>query len=201
MTRTLLRQPTLERVLSKKRYLHFAANTVSLGPDYTLLARNPYDRLESFFREKLRRRARGALDPDDPSRLKRAQTIFFPALGVSVADPIEAQVEALLSLDFERFVCLLPDVATLDDHLAPQTSNYSRRLLGRSWLLPFDHVVRIEDPETMGRLADDFQLDLATRFNATPGESIDWSPAAREIVNDVYRRDFERLGYEPVPTG
>lgn len=195
MSSTLQRQQSLVRFVSRRRYLHFAANTISIGPDYTLLARNPCTRVESFFREKLRKRPLEALDQDRPYQLKRHQTIFYPALGVSLDDPLQTQVDALLSLDFDRFVSLLPGIAHLEDHLNPQTANYTRRVLGYKWVLPFDHIVQMEDAPALRRLADEFHLDLSERANQTDDESLEWSRESKATVAALYRDDFRRLRY------
>jgi hypothetical protein len=197
MSRTLRFQDSLERVVSKRRYVHFAAKAIhrTCPPYYALLTRDPYARTESFFRDKLRLKPPRAVDPGDRYPLKRCQTILLPWLGVSVDDPVERQVDALLGVEFEEFVALLPRVYLADDHLSPQTWNYERSVLGRRVRMRFDRVVPIEDATALAETAQRFDLDLTQRVNAGADVPITWTATARATVRQLYREDFAAFGY------
>jgi hypothetical protein len=57
---TLLRQKNLVRFTSRRRYIHFLQKEISIefGPEYVMLVRNPYKRVESYFKEKLRQKVK-----------------------------------------------------------------------------------------------------------------------------------------------
>ncbi len=197
MTSALNRQPSLRRVVGKRRYLEFALGSISptFGPNFTLLARNPFGRVESFFREKLRIRVYEARD--GARELKRHQSIFYPWLGVSDTDSVSQRCEALLDLSFADFVSLLPRVAHLEDHLNPQIHNYTRAVGPMHWVAHFDHIVHVEDDDAMALFADEFNLDLGTRDNDSSAARVNlaWSAPMVAIVHRLYRDDFRTLGY------
>jgi hypothetical protein len=169
-----------------------------IPPEYVLLARDPYSRVESFFHEKLRYRVGQALNPSDPYQLKRHQTVFYPWLDTSAEEPIAAQVETLLEMSFDQYVRLIPEVWHIEDHLAPQTTNYTRTVFGRPIRMGFDRIVHVEDELAMQETAERFRLDLAIRQNASERlHEVAWSDEGRAIVRQVYAQDFEVLGYSP----
>ena len=59
----------------------------------------------------------------------------------------------------------------------------------------------MESPEDMQALAAEFRLDLDTKINTTEKvkESITWSPFNRKTVEQLYRMDFKRFGYDIFP--
>ena len=143
LTRTLLSQKSLARVTGKIRYAHMIAKNINpaLGPEYIMLARNPFLRVESFFKEKLRLRVRQALDPVDPYLLKRHQELFYPRANIAQGDSLEDKVRKLLSIRFEDFVEELPKVIEYDDHLRSQTGNFAKSFFRKKFYFPMNRYV------------------------------------------------------------
>lgn len=199
MTQTLLRQKNLVRFTSKKRYMHFLLKEISLhaGPEYFMLVRNPYNRLESYFKEKLRQKVKMVFD-ETPYILKRHQTIFYPYVGLTEGDSLERKHDRLLQFDFKRFIHALPEVYRVEDHLAPQTTNFSRSFLGKTFTMKMNRYVRIENKDEFGDVASYLELDFSVRLNSSAGvdEKIEWDNETEAIVQRIYRKDFETFGYD-----
>jgi hypothetical protein len=103
-----------------------------------------------------------------------------------------------LNFSFNDFVARIPDVYALEDHLAPQTLNFSRTLLGMERTMKMNRCIHVEDKEEMVWLANHFGLDLSIRANnssSEDNEKIEWDNKSLEIVKALYKRDFEALGY------
>lgn len=198
LTRTLYDQKELSRYVSKKRYFHFLLNKFSIGPNYIFLSRDPYSRIESFFKEKLRQKVKMVLDKDNPYQLKRHQEIFYPFFNIDSSYPDSLKVEKLLNIDFNEFIRIIPRVYKIEDHLNLQTDNFSRKFLNLNLGPNFSTIVHIEDKEAMSSLASELKLDLSRRNNSS--EDVDdiliWNKRSIEIVNDLYQKDFEILGYK-----
>jgi hypothetical protein len=197
---TLLLQKNLERFISKKRYVHFLQKEISteFGPKYIMLVRNPYKRVESYFKEKLRQKVKMVF-AEKPYGLKRHQEIFYPYIGVKPSDSMEAKVAGLLNFSFNDFVARIPDVYKREDHLAPQTHNFSRTLFGIKRTMKMNRCVHVENKEEMEWLANYFELDLSIRANNSSSEDnemIEWNDKSIEIVKALYKMDFETFGYD-----
>lgn len=200
LTQTLLRQKNLARFTSKRRYLHFLLKELSVGagPEYIMLVRNPYKRVESYFREKLRQKVRLVFG-ETPYILKRHQAIFYPYIGLTEQDSLQQKHDRLLALDFKSFIRALPDVFAVEDHLAPQTRNFTRSILGRSFTMKMNRYVRIERKDEMSELANYLGLDLSIRLNSSAevSETLEWDRESIEIIKKIYADDFKTFGYSP----
>jgi hypothetical protein len=202
LTQTLLQQANLTRFTSKRRYLHMLAKEVSpeFGPEYVMLVRNPYKRLESFFKEKLRQKVKMVFD-DNPYVLKRHQEIFYSYLKIKPSDPLEVKASALLKLSFKEFIMNIKNVYQLEDHIAPQTLNFSRKFMGVTRVMQMNKYVHLENGVEMKWLADYFKLDLSIRINTTRevDDTIEWDKESIAVVKDIFRKDFETFGYSAEP--
>lgn len=200
LTQTLLHQKTLERYLSKKRLVHFIVKEIhrSVGPEYVMIVRNPYKRVESFFKEKLRQKVALVLNKNNPYKLKRHQTIFYEYLKIDPSDSLENQVKSLMCLDFRSFVKLIPELYKKEDHLAPQTYNFSRSLFGIYRTMKMNKYIRIESIDELDWLASYFSLDLSVRNNDSSDvkDNIQWDNESIAIVQQVYQSDFNTFKYD-----
>jgi len=163
-----------------------------------LLVRNPYDRAESFYRDKF------VLYPREVKfregfRWQQCQRIFFDELGLK-GKGFEEVREGLAETSFRRFVGLLPSKYRADAHLIPQAAALYFAMDGKIHDLSFDRVLKVEDEASMNFLRDQLQFDLSIMENVTKRSniSIEWDAEMREIVNEVYKDDFDLLGYERV---
>jgi hypothetical protein len=89
-------------------------------------------------------------------------------------------------------------VYKLEDHLAPQTMNFTRSFLGVERTMKMNRYVHIEDKGEMKWLASHFSIDLSIRANSSGevGEVLIWDDESIAIVQNLFRRDFETFGYD-----
>ena len=168
-------------------------------PHY-LIVRDPYRRLESFFRDKFRThpaksRASGAAD------WQACQQIFFPLLGVTSGSDGPSIRERLLSLAFPDFVRELAHVYRRDRHLLPQVDARFVRIRGAAlgWVQP-TRILRMESAPDLAFLAELLERDLGTAENATGDVAVDcgWNAELRAIANRIYRWDFRLYRYPQI---
>jgi hypothetical protein len=169
----------------------------SISVAHYLLVRNPYDRIESFFKEKLRSKVREVTNLVNPYQLKLHQEIFYPFAGIMASDDLNTKQQKLLNFSWDDFILTLPHVYLKDEHLRPQ-SYIMRQLVKRAVPISFrfDRIFQIESADHLKIIASDLHIDLTIRENQTArSEEVVWNRNALDIVNDLYHRDFEMLGY------
>lgn len=194
---TLCDQEHLEQ-LGEPRF----ARQVLLGGRHrhVMFARNPYDRLVSAYVDKFETHPR-LLGTPGFKGWQSFQRRFLRSFGVPRDAPAEKIQEVLLGTTFEQFIGELPRLFWRDTHLRPQNYMMSLSIKRVVRILPLriDELIRIEEMDH-DRIRNELGLELASiKHNATshgPAEEYFTSPL-RTIVNGVYRKDFERLGYEP----
>lgn len=199
LSSSLRKQKNLERVGNFPVWLHTLSRRLGLSrmPHY-FLVRNPYARVESFFKEKLRKCIHQTTD-NPPYILKLHQQIFYPYIGVREGDDLEEIKRKFFALTFGEYVSLLPRVYFLDAHLRPQSWSRKRKLKGvLPFTILFDRVMKIEEASTFEFLGRELKLDTGIRANATVDKrnEIRWTEAELRIVNKIYKVDFELFGYE-----
>lgn len=172
-------------------------------PELYCLARNPYDRLVSFFFDKVRKHPQGHASPG--FRWQECQQLLWPYmdLPVGAADAVIAQ--RMLRTRFDEFVDMVGDyfgrtgLDELEPHLAPQFRSLrwivrlGRFRVGVPLVSRLYRPVRIEDAESLRRIHDPADRQNATSHGAHR-EYFDRSTYS--IVNALYRQDFRRFGYE-----
>lgn len=151
--------------------------------DKYIIVRNPYTRLESFFRDKLGKHL------DEDRKWARSQKIFFKPLGIENKSPHE-KFNALNNLNFESFVKLLPEVYTKNRHLHSQNRLFKK--------IKPKRVLYMEKEEDLLFLAENLHLDLSIKANTTDKtkQQLVWTPQMISIVNNLYAEDFELYNYE-----
>ena len=199
LTSTLDSQKNIQRYFSKKRYIHFVCQNIGISVDgkYFFLTRNPFSRIESYFKEKLRQKVLKVFDEDHPYQLKRHQEIFYPYLNIDDNTSDEEKVKKLLELNFNHFVELLKKVYKKEDHLSLQSDNYTRNLMGIKVRPKFENILHIERKRDLDFLSNHFELNLGIRKNTSNDENneILWSDKSIQIIQNLYHNDFELLGY------
>lgn len=163
-----------------------------------LLARNPYDRLESFYRDKFILHPGHAVF-SEKNEWQHCQKIFFNEYNFK-KHAFEEVRNALITTSFEQFITMLPSKYMLDGHLIPQVFSLYFRDGEVVTKIDFDKILQIEDVQNMLFLESDLKINTSIRENETKSGnvSIVWNETSREIVNTLYRLDFEQLGYNMI---
>ena len=169
-----------------------------------LIVRNPYHRIESFYRDKFQATPRDLINRGFVPRRQdwnweRCQYIFFDKFNVDTSS-FEMASRALMATTFDDLIGYLPSKFMLDMHLTPQilAAYVGDGTRAGLWQVQFDEILQMEDEDHMAFLRRELGIDTSKRYNETASSqpAITWSAKAREIVNDLYKIDFEQLGYE-----
>jgi hypothetical protein len=195
---TLEVQPGLRRVDVCRVMRNVVERQAAGGfPNY-LLTRNPYTRLESFFRDKFRQHPVD-VRAEEHKEWQHCQQLFFGALAIPPDAPCEAVRVKLLGASFDEFLAELPQVANLDGHITPQCGARHLLAAGQAATIAFDRYIRTEAEYAEDRkfLTDAMGIDTSIVRNNTREvqEAIVWNSSSRAIANAVYRTDFELFNY------
>ncbi|MEO0787981.1 MAG: sulfotransferase family 2 domain-containing protein [Bacteroidota bacterium] len=199
MFSTMSRQESLE-VIPKTRRMISILLKHKLGlqkSTFYLLVRNPYNRVESFFRDKFRQAI--AVNKEEGS-WQLCQKMFFPLMEIQESMSAETIGDKFLSTSFAEFVSMLPEVHMKDGHLFPQ--HWAHRVNARTNVLPvsfpFTAVFRMESKTDMEKLATIFGVDIKVRANSTKAVKADihWGEQEIRTVDQVYAKDFVSFGYD-----
>ncbi len=179
------------------------------------LARDPYSRLESFYKDKLQANIRDKIKTGEDN-WQDSQRVFFPLLGLNDSTPPAQIAGALMGVTFTEFISSLPLIYTKDVHLHPQAwamklncrrlLKYAPRLGRRLGLsIPLAHIFKMESQADMQDLGELFGIDIDKKYNNTEcvDAPIQWGGGGGgkiDIVNRIYDRDFTFFGYEKRPT-
>jgi hypothetical protein len=160
-----------------------------------LLVRDPYQRLESFYKDKFRLEPTLALRTY--TELQYCQRLFCPYLQITQESEPALIREKLLSFSFAHFIQLLPELYLADGHLHPQAHISTLRWRGRTIQLQFDRVLKIESAPDLAYVQDALALDLSQTYNSTRqvAWSTPWRPDLRAVVNRLYKADFVAFAY------
>lgn len=174
------------------------------GPRVVTIVRNPYDRLVSFYEDKMRSHP---VSPDrkrwgDERGWQGNQKIFFSQIGVSYANSDEEIAERLTSTSFDTFIHMLPSIYHMDEHLTPQYDRlrlYARILKKKiGWRIPGVEIVKLEHYDSV-YMKQVLQIDVRRHANKSANrKSYDsyFNPNTYAVVNKLYKKDFEEFGYE-----
>ncbi|MFW6043739.1 MAG: sulfotransferase family 2 domain-containing protein, partial [Marinilabiliaceae bacterium] len=148
-----------------------------------VVGRDPYNRLESFYRDKLNK----CLSPG--KKWGGAQRIFFRPLGLTFLSSNKKKYEALNQLTFEKFIRLLPRAYMKNRHLHPQVKIFRN--------LKNVHTLKLESREDLQFMKDELGIDTSIRENKTDkaGFDLKWTREMLDVVNELYGEDFEFFGY------
>lgn len=165
--------------------------SISKRQKHYLLVRHPYSRLESFFKNKLRK----SVTSDD--KWQPSQRIFFPLLHISKKDSPKTIQSKLRAITFEQFIEWLPRLYKENRHLYPQFWIEYLNTNSSNWRIGFDKVCPIEDTEQLKQVASELGLDLSIQKNSTKDTNIEisWTPELKAIVQEIYQEDFKRYNY------
>ena len=193
----LSRQPSLQAI--EHGNLRFSAYAkkylLSNRHRWYLIVRNPYDRLESFYKDKFVKTPSHKLLEYD--QLQHCQKVFLPYLNIKRGDLPETIREKLLDFSFIQFIRTLPNTYLLNDHLYPQSMKTKLYLKNLKILsIPLTRIFRMESYEDMNYLQEKLCLDLSKKYNHTDIFKLanTWNPDLVRIVNRLYKKDFKRFG-------
>lgn len=155
--------------------------------DKYFMVRNPYNRLESFYRDKLGKDA-------NPRKIwLSSQKIYFEPLGITDATD-EVKMQMIKSMTFEQFIRILPLNYMKNRHLNPQYKIFAG--------LKPKRILKMENPDDMRFLSETLNLDMDIRANSTgkAEKNILWNKELADIVNRIYEKDFKLYAYPSMET-
>ncbi len=172
---------------------------------FYFLVRNPYSRVESFFKDKFLKAEEYRLwmiKNNMDKQWQMSTEIFFPYLGLTTSmDPKEISTR-LCQVTFDEFISILPNVYMNDGHLTPQ---YLARILnwnffGIQFNIPIriEAIFKLESPEELKLCGQLFDIDVSIKKNSTNHikEVIYWEEHTASAINHLYRRDFKDFQYK-----
>ncbi|MBK5214585.1 MAG: hypothetical protein JJE55_13095 [Flavobacteriaceae bacterium] len=127
---------------------------------------------------------------------------IFPYLGVEENIPLEIIKNKLKDTTFSNMVALLANVYMSDEHLRPQymKARLSIRIFKITIRVPIRirKVYKLESLEDLSILKEIFGIDTEIKVNATLKtlEKLTWTQQDLQIINKLYKRDFERFKYD-----
>jgi hypothetical protein len=212
MSSTLRRQKNLSLVPQQDQELRksILLNQLSLGNKFYLIVRDPYDRIESFYKSKFVKAVSNLVWMAERNEKKKWQGCtepFFPYLGLNKTMDHVFIAEKLAKTEFENVVSLLPMVYHWDPHMRPQIN--AERVIFKPFRIPlwlrikFERVFKMEDENDVKDLGELFELDLTQKFNNTSDidDKVQWTPRMLQIVERIYADDFRSYGYNTRTVG
>lgn len=172
----------------------------------SIVVRNPYERIASFYKDKFLRAEDYRLWMQDQGMEKgwqQSTQLFFPFLGLNRHMEPKVISEKLSKVTFEEFMNILPKVYLQDGHLTPQylAGYFSFRILGYrvNFKLPLqmERIYQMESASDLKELSEDFQLNLKSKVNSTENIQVplSWTESIEAAVERLYAKDFREFGY------
>lgn len=166
---------------------------------HVMFVRNPHSRLVSTWADKFLTYPRKC-GQEGFRGWQHVQRIYFQHIGLLDRASNEEIRDALLATSFPEFVNHLPAIYRRDAHLQPQHWTMSIRYKAVIPILPlrFDQIIRVEQMDASA-LRHELGIDVVgVRCNVTEHPPADelFTAELRSIVRRIYRRDFEKFGYE-----
>jgi len=161
----------------------------------SFLVRNPYERLVSFYEDKLRTQPRSCGETN--FAWERCQLQLGPYLGVDFGksrEEVASQLIGTAFADFIEAICAFARaraVFRLDGHLRPQTILLQRLRIAsprQKWLL-----VRIEDKDDLQKAVGAKLPKMNTTSKGPVREYFDERTTA--LTNSLFSGDFRELPY------
>lgn len=201
MYSSIKKNPTYERV-GEDDVVKFLAHRLVRGEKVRklIITRNPFDRIESFFRDKFRKN----LFYD--KRWQKCQKVFFDKVGVSEKRDSKDIISAFRKVGFNDFVSWLPEKYRKDEHLHPQSWRLWVNLNTRYANVPIKILgverVPIENMDK-SKMKEKWKIDISIQENKTKqcsdseneGGRIEWSRKSKLTVKSIYKKDFLNFGY------
>jgi hypothetical protein len=201
MYSTLDRQESILRIDSSNFFaLKILKSNFNLDKAiFYLLVRNPYKRIESFFKDKFRQ---AILKNEKQGEWQHCQKIFFPYLNLEESMPPDVIRTRLVTTSFNEIVSCIPDVYFLDGHLFPQNLSNNAKFykfrFNMSIPIKYKKVFKMESENDLNELSNTFNLNLNIKKNHTNSvkETIKWTVFEKEIIEAIYQNDFNDFDYD-----
>ena len=162
-----------------------------------MVCRNPYNRVESLFKDKFRK-----LPMKDDFHLQDFHKKIKDKLNLNLVE----FKQFLLSVNFEQFVLyILPKIINLDLHSRPQIHSkrfyYFEKIRFIKKLRiyrSFSNLVLIKLESDLDELSSLTGINLQTKINSSQkyNDEIYWNDQMLEKVNSLYRNDFNFFSYD-----
>ena len=158
------------------------------------LCRNPYLRLESFYRDKL------VVSLRNIENLQHCQQIILEAFDLDKID-IQAAKTFLSTMNINHLVSCLPFIYKKDGHLQPQTIFYKELigLLQKSKIVNQEvELIKIEHQDLLTIFGKKVGIDFSKKKNSTIGK-VDFEQKigrnSKFILHKLYESDFMNFNY------
>lgn len=200
MYSTLKHQKNIERLVisNKTKYTIILNQWLAKDLKFYLIVRNPYDKIESFFKDKFRQ----SLNHDENNCVWQAsQEIFFPYLDIEESMSPETIKNKFKDTSFSNMIAILPEVYLLDGHLQPQYKEANLVIILWKFTIQvpirIKKVFKLESLKDLNMLNKIFGIDTNIKVNITSEvrEELMWTKQDLQIVNKLYRKDFKRFKY------
>jgi hypothetical protein len=204
MYSTLNHQENLIRVHLDRRFrLKALLQWLTPGSNLYFLARNPYMRILSFYKDKFLKAESNRIYSEKyfNKKWQTSTEYFFPYLNLSVNSDSDIISKRLMNTSFDEFMSILPKVYMKDAHMRPQYKSNSIviRRLGIRFHVPFKFkkIFKMEKEQDKDELKSLFNLNLNERKNTSTQIKVlnVWSSEAVDLVLKLYYKDFKILGY------
>ncbi len=176
----------------------FLRKHLSQSPSRLLmLVRNPFDRVESLYKEKLIKLPGEHRGEHWPVYLRKI--LGNVECGIDVNDYFSSQREKIRLIGFESFVTkILPSTYLLDPHSYPQTFNPRLSYLGMTgWLKPvtFDlnETDQMQEFSKITGICTKFKKNSTTFCN----NDFHYTQQMIDVIQEIYADDFRILEYPP----
>lgn len=154
---------------------------------FYLLFRDPIRKLESFYANKI-------ILADSFSKWEHCQEIFFEYLGISKDTSDSEKIIAFKSMNYKKFIELLPSVFLRDLHLTPQTDAMTVELekINISMQIAYDDIFDIGNHERIDNLEKLINVTFEHKNRTNYSTTIYcYTSEMKRIVNKVYKDDLE----------
>jgi len=132
---------------------------------FYLLVRDPFKRLESFYKDKFSRAENNRLYRIKIGKSKLWEECtehFFPYLGLNTSMAPELISKKLRSIKFEEVITILPEVFMKDRHMFPQhkAKQIPIRKFGMQFKIPFhfEKIYKMESQKDLMEMAKVFNI-------------------------------------------
>jgi len=206
MFSTLKGQSSLVRVVGDRLFYEAVKSWLLFSrPKFFMVVRDPYDRIESFYKDKFLKAEEYRLwmiENKMERNWQMSTEIFFPFLDLDTSMSPSDVNGKLLSVSFQQFISLLPKVIMKDAHLKPQHmgARVTSKNLGFQLSIPirFKKIFKLESEKDLAEITDLFNVDLKTKENSTKHikKCFDWSQDSMNIIEGIYAKDFEQFEYQ-----